>query len=81
MWDQYAEKYTGVCLAFSKEKLISANKSRLKLITGNVKYFSFSKLENEKLEDLNEDFLNKVGEDKFTKIALKNNKRLFYKTP
>ncbi|MBK9508311.1 MAG: DUF2971 domain-containing protein [Cytophagaceae bacterium] len=71
MWDQYAEKYTGVCLAFSKEKLISANKSRLKLITGNVKYFSFSKLENEKLEDLNEDFLNKVGEDKFTKIALK----------
>jgi len=37
MWDQYADKYTGVCLAFSLKKL-KENKS---LINQNIKYLCY----------------------------------------
>src|SRR5690606_35289858 len=43
MWDQYGENFRGVCLAYSKTKLLENNK-----IThyGNVKYIDYSTLQN-----------------------------------
>lgn len=41
MWDQYADKYNGVCIAFSKSKILSKNKA---VLSGKVEYVKYSDL-------------------------------------
>ncbi len=43
MWEQYADQYKGVCLAFSKPKITELNRDR-NLLSGNVKYYKYKKL-------------------------------------
>ncbi|MDO3695651.1 DUF2971 domain-containing protein [Wenyingzhuangia sp. chi5] len=66
MWDQYADKYTGVCIAFSKEKILSKNKS-LKLIEKNIEYLPFNELSLQKLGNFQGDYLIQVGKDVYEK--------------
>ena len=35
MWEQYADSYSGVCLAFSKKKIISKNESKIDVRFGS----------------------------------------------
>lgn len=60
MWDQYADKFTGVCLAFSKKKILSLNDSELELIEGNLKYLTFRQLWENKVGDIQGDYLSKA---------------------
>lgn len=48
MWEQYADQYQGVCLAFSKSKITELN-CDTSLLCGTVKYFKYKKL---RLKDL-----------------------------
>lgn len=61
MWDQYADNFAGVCIAFSKNKLLTLNQAHLDLIEGDVKYLSFQDLWIKKLGDIQGDYLRKVG--------------------
>lgn len=67
MWDQYADKYTGVCIALSKEKILSLNKERLGTIEDNVKYLTFQELSVKKLGDIQGNYLANVGKRKYKK--------------
>lgn len=79
MWEQYADKYTGVCIAFSKEKILELNKE-LNLLNGNIKYMTYSKLSYKKLGYISEKYLSRVGEEKAKKqIASLIKKSFFYK--
>lgn len=60
MWDQYADRFKGVCIAFSKEKILSLNKN-LELIERDVEYFSIHDLCTKKVPDIQENHLVKVG--------------------
>lgn len=64
MWDQYGDKFTGVCLAFSKEKILSQN-SNLELIDKEVKYLSFQELSVKKVGNIQGDHLLNVGIDQY----------------
>jgi len=48
MWDQYAGNFSGVCIALSKEKMISLNKIKLDLLSGDIKYLNFKELKQNK---------------------------------
>ena len=65
MWDQYADKFTGVCIAFSKEKILAKNKKNLELIEDNVKYLTFQELSVSKVGDIQGDHLKNVGKVKY----------------
>jgi hypothetical protein len=43
MWDQYADSYRGVCIAFSKDKLLEKNK-HLNYIDSDINYKSYKEL-------------------------------------
>jgi len=45
MWDQYGDKYKGVCLAFSKKELLKNQKIKLKNFVGYKKFNEFPTLE------------------------------------
>lgn len=77
MWDQYADKFAGVCIALSKEKILSQN-SKLDLIEGNIKYLSFQKLFLDKLSDIQGNYLKKVGKSNYLKQVEKIIKRSFF---
>lgn len=80
MWDQYADKFQGVCLAFSKDKIIEKNRDNLDLIYSDVEYLSFTDILLKKIGDIQIDYLTKVGEE-FYKNQLKDQllKSLFFK--
>jgi hypothetical protein len=62
MWDQYADKYRGVCIAFSKEKILSANHAIVDISDcGDVNYFKFNELSLRKIGDIDGRYLAKVG--------------------
>lgn len=63
MWDQYADKFSGVCIAFSKEKIIYKNKEKFDLIEGKVKYLNFRELYNKKIGDIRGNHLMRVGKE------------------
>lgn len=67
MWDQYADKFSGVCIAFSKEKILSLNSSKFDLIDDEVKYFSFQELLSKKVGDIQGNHLVKVGKEQYKK--------------
>jgi hypothetical protein len=80
MWDQYADKFSGVCIALSKKKILSKNRKRLEIFKGNVRYLSFQKLLIKKPGDIQGNHLLKVGKQKYRE-QLKGliEKSFFYK--
>lgn len=62
MWDQYADKFTGVCIAFSKENILSKNN---KLIEGDVEYFSFHELSERKTGDIQGNYLQYFSKEEY----------------
>lgn len=80
MWDQYADNYSGVCLAFSKEKIITKNERRIELLKDDVKYLSFQKLSDAKIGDINGNYLSNIGKNRYKKLIDKQVKKsLFFK--
>ena len=67
MWDQYADKFSGVCIAFSKEKILSLNSKQFELIEGDVKYLTFEELSTKKIGDIQGNHLVNVGKEKYKK--------------
>lgn len=67
MWDQYADNFAGVCIAFSKRKLLSLNKSNLELIDGDVEYLTFQDLNIKKLGNIQGNHLLNVGKETYKK--------------
>lgn len=65
MWDQYADKFKGVCLAFSKEKILSLNKKKLEIIDENIKYVTFQKLSENKIGYIQGDHLQDIGKERY----------------
>jgi len=80
MWEQYADNYSGVCIAFSKQKLLALNNKSLELLEVDVEYIINSQLKSKKMGDINLDFLLEIGLDEYKREAEKRVKKgLFYK--
>ncbi|MFA6335958.1 MAG: DUF2971 domain-containing protein [Bacteroidales bacterium] len=80
MWEQYANNYSGVCIAFSKKKLLALNNKSHELIDGDVEYITNSQLKYSKMGDINLDFLLEKGLEEYKKEAEKKiMSGLFYK--
>ena len=77
MWDQYADKFSGVCIAFSKEKILSLNQN-LELINGDVQYLTFDKLYIEKVSNIQGDHLKAVGKEHYMKQLKTTIKQSFF---
>lgn len=56
MWDQYGDRYSGVCIAFSKEKILALN-TKLELIEQDIEYLTYRKLSVTKVGDVQHDHL------------------------
>lgn len=65
MWDQYADNFAGVCIAFSKKKILSLNKKKIELIHDNVDYLKFQELSARKIGDIQGNHLKKVGKEQY----------------
>jgi hypothetical protein len=65
MWERYADNYSGVCLAFSKEKLISLNETKHKLIYKDVEYLKYIDLTCRKVDYISANYLTNVGYEKY----------------
>lgn len=79
MWDNYGEKYMGVCLVFSKSKLVETiQKHELHIIKSDVSYTSYWELrQNHFRINLNEVLSNPSEYE--TRLRSLMNKRLFSK--
>lgn len=77
MWEQYGDKYGGVCLVFSKKKLIE--KLDKDALYDDVNYITYSKLSNNHTRiDLN--LLDRIGLDDYRRNYFKVlNKNIFNK--
>ncbi len=79
MWDQYADRFMGVCIAFSKEKILNLNK-QLDLLEGHMEYLNFNGLKHRKVGDIQGDYLEKVGIQKYNEeIEIYLKRSFFYK--
>jgi hypothetical protein len=65
MWERYADNYSGVCLAFSRKKVLDLNEKRFKLICKDVEYLKYSKLTCRKVDYISGNYLLEVGYDKY----------------
>jgi hypothetical protein len=64
MWDQYADKYRGVCIAFSKKKILSANKAIVDInYCDDVNYLKYNEISSIKVGDIDGHYLAKVGKE------------------
>lgn len=61
MWERYADNYSGVCLAFSKKKLIALNETQHSLIYKDVEYLKYTELSCRKVANISADYLLDVG--------------------
>jgi len=78
MWDQYADKFSGVCLAFSKERILSTNKSKLNLLEDDVKYCTFRELTEKKVNDISGNYFASVGKDIYKNELEEKVKKSFF---
>lgn len=78
MWDRYADNYSGVCLAFSKKKILELNHKKHDLIKKDVEYLTYSELVNKKVDDINGNNLSIIGKDKYMKQIKKNLELSFF---
>ena len=65
MWERYADNYSGVCLAFSKKKILALNEIKHKLIYKDVEYLKYSELSCRKVDYISGNYLLDVGYDKY----------------
>lgn len=65
MWERYADNYSGVCLAFSKKKILAVNEIKHKLIYKDVEYLKYSELGCRKVDYISGNYLLDVGYDKY----------------
>lgn len=74
MWDQYGENFRGVCLAYSKSKLLEDNK-----IThyGNVKYIDYSILQTN-FDTINHDSLDGIRKNEYINNVMKRVDETFF---
>jgi len=80
MWDQYADNFLGVCIAFSKERVLSTNKSKLNLLDDDVNYCKFRELSEKKVNDISGNYLANVGKDIYkNELDEKVKQSFFYK--
>lgn len=77
MWDQYADKFSGVCIAFSKERLLALNE-KLDLIPGDVDYLKFIELKGTKIGDLNFNALIALGQNNYKNKLENQLKKSFF---
>lgn len=63
MWERYADNYSGVCLAFSKKKVIALNEAKHKLIYKDVDYLKYTELSCRKIDNISANYLFDVGFD------------------
>jgi hypothetical protein len=78
MWDQYADKFSGVCIAFSKKKILSQNIKKFDIIESNVEYLTFQDLLLKKPGDIQGNHLVKVGKEKYKEQLEKSVKESFF---
>jgi len=78
MWEQYADNYLGVCLAFSKEKILALNKGRIVLLEDDVKYLTFQELTIAKFGDFQGNQLLNVEIDKYKELIEEKVKQSFF---
>lgn len=68
MWERYADNYSGVCLAFSKEKIKALNETKHTLIYRDIEYLKYVELASKKVDYISANFLFEVGYDKYKEI-------------
>lgn len=78
MWDQYADNFSGVCIAFSKQKILSQNSEKFELIESDVTYLSFQDLLMKKPGDIQANHLAKIGKEKYKEQLEKSVKESFF---
>jgi len=65
MWERYADNYSGVCIAFSKKKILALNETKFELICKDVEYLKYNELACRKVDYISGNYLLKVGFDKY----------------
>ncbi|MDP3313133.1 DUF2971 domain-containing protein [Lutibacter sp.] len=68
MWEQYGDNYTGVCIAFSKKKIIEKNNNLELIKKGNsdVEYLTYYEL-SLKTNDVSVNSFNEIGSEDYEK--------------
>lgn len=61
MWERYADNYYGVCIAFSKKKILALNSPKLQLISKDVEYLKYIELACRKVDYIPGNHLFNVG--------------------
>lgn len=64
MWERYSDNYFGVCIAFSKKKIIEKN-SHLNLISKDLEYLRYQELACRKVNNISGNYLYQVGYKKY----------------
>jgi len=65
MWERYADNYTGVCIAFSKKKILALNSTKYSLIPKDVEYLIYRELACRKVDYISGNHLFEVGFEKY----------------
>ncbi|WP_289061708.1 DUF2971 domain-containing protein [uncultured Zobellia sp.] len=78
MWERYADNHSGVCIAFSKHKILEANLKKYKLLFNDVQYLNFRELSCKKIGDISGNRLLKVGFDEYKREMKKNLETSFF---
>ncbi|MCD4819051.1 MAG: DUF2971 domain-containing protein [Candidatus Cloacimonetes bacterium] len=78
MWEQYADNYAGVCIAFSKKKILALNDNKNNLLKDDIDYLTFRELSEKKMGDVNGNLLSSLGRDKYKEQIEENVKKSFF---
>ena len=66
MWEQYADNYSGVCIAYSKERILALN-NHIDLLKDDIEYLTYSELSYKKLGDIYTNRLSNLGVEQYKK--------------
>ena len=78
MWERYADNYQGLCLAFSKKKLIERNENNYRLISKDVEYLKYVDLASRKIDSISGNYLAKVGFEQYNEELKKMAESSFF---
>jgi len=78
MWERYADNYSGICLAFSRKKILALNENRFKLICKDVEYLKYNELTCRKVDYISGNYLLEVGYDKYKEDIKQNAESSFF---
>ena len=67
MWERYADNYYGVCIAFSKKKILEKNSEKFNLISKDLEYLKYRELACKKIDYISGNHLFQVGYEKYKK--------------